>query len=360
MSKTCRSFPLGEEMWRRELQDHHRRLNTTKSTLRAAPPPPLAGSGSSSSRPATMGSRRPGGPATGGSANLRLKSPTGLTKAPPRGATAPAAAAAAGGEGGDNEHEGSQPRLKLEDLSESDREVCESMIKVLQKHSTADSKSLIEEMYVAAEMRRLLASYTGVYKDGQREAAEIGNSPKKSSSSSSAAAAATTTKRVPPRRESDGEGEPKSPGSPQGRPQSQHQAQRSTKVASPKTSKSHPPPPAAAAASNKGGGSNGAAAAASASSSDGSPSQQQQQQQEGGGGGFRLQLDSAHDATRCDTVRHGSDADSNHDSHHHEQQGGAATTTVQGGSSGDAASSDAASTNNVAEENEYADEGFDS
>lgn len=61
------------------------------------------------------------------------------------------------------------------------------MMSVLQKLSTADAKSILEELFVGCEMKRLLSQYTGVYPAEDAQAASCG--------SESTATAAQPTKR---------------------------------------------------------------------------------------------------------------------------------------------------------------------
>jgi hypothetical protein len=135
------AFPLGSEMWKKELSDHHKRLTTVKPTL----PGPSA---PSSGRPTTNSGRR----VAGTSMKPRLGSPD--TKVSGRSqqtaADAPDKLAAAKG-------------MRIEELPTEDQRTCEAMMSVLQKLNTTDAKSILEELFVGCEMKRLLSQYTGVY-----------------------------------------------------------------------------------------------------------------------------------------------------------------------------------------------------
>lgn len=135
------AFPLGSEMWRKELADHQKRLTSVKPTL----PNPIPPSAPGSSRPSTQSAR-------GRGAAKRLSSPP--TATPSKGApvaqnTAEGDAAASG--------------LKISQLSVDQQQCCGRMVDVLQSLSSADSKAILEELFVSSEMKRLLAQYTGVY-----------------------------------------------------------------------------------------------------------------------------------------------------------------------------------------------------
>lgn len=137
------AFPLGSEMWKKELSDHHKRLNTVKPTL----PGPSA---PSSGRPTTNSGRRQVGAAT--TKTLRLGSPDSKPQGRQQLAVSdtPRQQAAAKG-------------MRIEELSTEDQRTCESMMAVLQKLNTTDAKSILEELFVGCEMKRLLSQYTGVY-----------------------------------------------------------------------------------------------------------------------------------------------------------------------------------------------------
>jgi hypothetical protein len=137
------AFPLGHDMWKKELSDHQRRLNTVKPTL----PAPSAPSG----RPSTHSGRRQ-------QTLKRVPSPesaTGKHSASPRGLAH--AATTSGGQ------IAAAKGLRVEELSADEQRTCEAMMVILQRLSTTDGKSILEELFVGCEMKRLLSRYTGVY-----------------------------------------------------------------------------------------------------------------------------------------------------------------------------------------------------
>lgn len=127
-------------MWKKELSDHQKRLHTVKPTL-PGPAAPTSG------RPLTQSGRRFAGSS---STKGRLPSPETKRVEAAGGAAQGAQAAAPKG-------------LKIEELPTSDQQTCEAMMSVLQKLNTADAKSILEELFVGCEMKRLLSQYTGVY-----------------------------------------------------------------------------------------------------------------------------------------------------------------------------------------------------
>lgn len=134
-------FTLSRQMWEKELSDHHKKVNVAKAVV-------------------------PGQMANGQGA-------TATPRRPPVASGSSGAAAAAGGRAstgkagagtGDERPDGiGAPTRCLDGLPSTDRRTCDDVITVLEKMSSAESKVLLEEIFVTSEMRKLLSRYTGVY-----------------------------------------------------------------------------------------------------------------------------------------------------------------------------------------------------
>lgn len=168
-------------MWKKELSDHQKRLTTVKTTLQPAAP--------ASSRPATQSMRTPA---------KRLGSPTQTLKSTPRATTAASGGTAATPPfdatiSGRNSPNSKLPGKKIEDLTPEDQKTCEAMVVLLQRLSTQDCKSIVEELFVATEMKRLLNNYSGVYPTDLGENVDE-NGKGKGSSATTAGASHQATK----------------------------------------------------------------------------------------------------------------------------------------------------------------------
>jgi hypothetical protein len=127
-------FTLSSQMWEKELSDHHRKVNVVKAVVTNTGPLLTALPGTTP--------RRGAPPSRKGGARSELP-PASLTSTEP----SPSQGKSSG----------------LNALSSSERRVCDDVILVLERMTSADSKALLEEIFVASEMRKLLARYSGVF-----------------------------------------------------------------------------------------------------------------------------------------------------------------------------------------------------
>ena len=128
-------FRLSNDGWQKELEDHKRRLHTVKCVVpnasiakeRVAAIAGRSGKNTPRKQVATAGEVRNGDT---------------LAQIAP-----------------------SAHHMRIDQLSTADQDTCEAMVRLLMKLPSQEKKAIVEELFVAAEMRQLLENYTGVYPD---------------------------------------------------------------------------------------------------------------------------------------------------------------------------------------------------
>lgn len=157
--RRLQGFLITQRAWEQSLKDHQQRLKHAKPAVNVDPPwgadrgpgslcrgpaPPAARAGPSrpsSSRPSTARSSRPGT----ATSKAGLQSPCASPR--PSAAVAPVL----------------EDIAALEGLTPEQKEVCENMIRLLMSVDTKQSKRVVEQVFMAAEERRLLEGYDGPF-----------------------------------------------------------------------------------------------------------------------------------------------------------------------------------------------------
>lgn len=150
-SRSASSFPMPSETWDAKLREHHERVGKAKSSIPKDAPFKL------SFRSPRQSPRGPRALPLGASSSSSLRSPRGTT---------PSASASARSSRTSEAPPPPRIPLTVDGLAADERDVCESLIRLLQGRSSDESKELLESIYVQSETRRLLRGYGGVFSNG--------------------------------------------------------------------------------------------------------------------------------------------------------------------------------------------------